>query len=291
MRFRTQLYLMLAPFMVGLVVLVAVPAVVSLAVAFFDYSPLRPTEFPWVGLKQFTDMGKDPLFWTALGNSLLYTLASVPLRMLGALGMALFLERRRRGIGAHRSAAYLPTIIPDVAYGLTWLWIFNPLFGPASQVLSTFGQGNQTWLLEEGGARSIVVAMGVWQIGEGMVIMLAALRDIPNDLYDAALVDGAGWLARLRSLILPVIAPTFLLLTFRTTIVTLQDNFSPAYVVTQGGPYFATYYLPYKIYVDAFQNFNFSYGAALLMILYAVSALIVFVQYITTRRWSVAAYE
>jgi multiple sugar transport system permease protein len=291
MRFRTQLYLMLAPFVVGLVALVAIPAVGSLPIAFFDYSPLRPTEFSWVGLEQFAQLGKDSLFWTALGNSLLYTLISVPLRMAGALGMALFLERRRRGVGAYRSAAYLPTIIPDVAYGLTWLWVFNPLFGPVSQMLRAFGQGNQAWLVEEWGARSIVIAMGAWQIGEGIVIMLAALRDIPNDLYDSALVDGAGLLARLRSLVLPLIAPTFLLLTFRTTVVTLQDNFSPAYVVTQGEPYYATYYLPYKIYVDSFQNFEFSYGAAMILVMYAASALIVFLQYTTTRRWSVAAYE
>lgn len=291
MRFKTQLYIMLAPFLVGLVVLVAIPAVGSLFVAFYDYSPLRPTVFPWVGLKQFGDLFADPLFWTALGNSLTYTLVSVPLRMLGALGLALFLERRRRGIGGYRSAAYLPTIIPDVAYGLTWLWIFNPLFGPVSQLLKTFGGGNQAWLLDPTGARSIVILMGVWQIGEGIVIMLAALRDIPTDLYDSALVDGAGFLTRLRSLILPLIAPTFLLLTFRTTVITLQDNFSPAYIVTQGNPYYATYYLPYKVYVDAFQNFRFSYGAAAILVMYAATALIVLLQYISTRRWSVAAYE
>src|SRR5207248_10887760 len=119
----------------------------------------------------------------------------------------------------------------------------------------------------------------------------AALRDIPPELHDAALVDGAGMWARLRSLTLPLLAPTFLLLTFRTTVVTLQDNFSPAYIVTQGKPYYATYYLPYKIYVDAFQNFRFSYGAAMILILYSVTLIIVFAQYITTRRWSVAAYD
>jgi multiple sugar transport system permease protein len=291
MRFKTQLYLMLAPFVVGLIILVAIPAIGSLAMAFFNYSPLRPTQFPWAGLDQFIDLKDDPLFWTALGNSLLYTVASVPLRMLGVLIMALFLERRRRGIGAYRSSTYLPTIIPDVAYGLTWLWIFNPLYGPVSQVLQSLGGERQAWLLDTGGARSIVILMGVWQIGEGIVIMLAALRDIPADLYDAALVDGAGFLARLRSLILPLIAPTFLLLTFRTTVITLQDNFSPAYIVTDGNPYYATYFLPLKIYIDSFHDFRFSYGASMIMVMYAVTALIVFFQYLTTRRWSVAAYE
>src|SRR5690349_25024836 len=110
MRFKTQLYLMLAPFIVGLILLVVVPSVGSLAVAFFNYSPLKPTSFPWAGLQNFFDLKDDPLFWTAMGNSLLYTVASVPLRMLGVVAVALFLEKRRRGSSAYSSSAYLPTI-------------------------------------------------------------------------------------------------------------------------------------------------------------------------------------
>lgn len=283
---------MLAPFLLGIAALVVIPATASLAVAFFDYSPLRPTEFPWVGLEQFGQMREDPLFWTALGNSLIYTIVSVPLRMIGALGLALFLEKRRKGIGFYRSAAYIPTIIPDVAYALMWLWIFNPLFGPISQILKTFGLPEQTWLLDPVGAKGAIISMGVWQIGEGIVILLAALRDISPDLHDAAQVDGASWFTRLRMLILPLIAPTFLLLLFRTTIVTLQDNFTPALLVTgRGGPYYATYFLPLKIYENAFQDFRFSYGAAMIWALYAISVIIVFLQFVTTRRWSRSAYE
>src|SRR6188474_435414 len=121
MRYRTQIIIMLAPFLIGLVVLVALPAAASLFVAFLNYSPLRPTTFEWVGLKQFELLKDDPLFWTALWNSLIYTAISVPLRMAGALGLALFLEKRRKGIGVFRSAAYVPTIIPEVAYALMWL--------------------------------------------------------------------------------------------------------------------------------------------------------------------------
>ncbi|HUP27048.1 MAG TPA: sugar ABC transporter permease [Chloroflexia bacterium] len=291
MRYRYQLYLMLAPFVVGLVLLVLFPAVASLAVAFFDYSPLKPTDLPWVGLGQFALLREDRLFWTALGNSLIYTVVSVPLRMVGALGLALFLEKRRKGIGLYRSAAYIPTIIPDVAYALMWLWIFNPLFGPITQVLKTLGLPGQTWLLDPVGAKGAIISMGVWQIGEGIVILLAALRDISPDLHDAALVDGAGWWTRLRLLVMPLIAPTFLLLLFRTTIVSLQDNFTPALLVTAGGPYYATYFLPLKIYQNAFQDFHFSYGAAMIWALYAISVVVVFLQFVTTRRWSTAAYD
>src|SRR4051794_21263851 len=291
MRYRTQLLLMLAPFLVGTIVLVVIPAAASLAVAFFDYSPLSPTSFPFVGFGQFGNLGADPLFWTALGNSLIYTVGSVPLRLAGALGLALLMERRRRGIGSYRAAAYLPTIIPDVAYALVWLWIFNPLFGPINQVLRALHLPEQHWLIDTGGARSIVVLMAAWQVGEGLVIMLAALRDVSPDLHDAALEDGAGWWARHRTVVLPLIAPTFLLLLFRDTIVSLQDNFAPALLVTKGGPHYATLFLPLKIYIDAFQNFRFGYAAAMIWVLYGVTALIVLVQFLSTRRWSEAAYD
>jgi multiple sugar transport system permease protein len=285
---------MLAPFLLGLMVLVVIPATASLAVAFFNYTPLKSTTFPWDGLGQFNLLQQDPQFWRALANSLVYTLLSVPFRMLGVLGLALFLEKRRRGIGAYRAAAYLPTIIPDVAYALTWLWIVNPLFGPVNQILRTLHLPTQSWLVQGAGAMGIVVAMSVWQIGEGVVITLAALRDIPQDLYDVSYMDGAGWLTRVRTLILPLIAPTFLLLLFRTTIVSLQDNFAPSYILTHNNPTFlnySLYFLPLKIFTEAFQNFRFSYAAALVWVMYAVTALIVFVQYISTRRWSEAAYD
>ena len=279
------------PFLLGMVGLVVLPAAASLAVAFFDYTPLHATQFVWSGLDQFVQLGQDPLFWTALGNSLLYTAGAVPLRAAGALGLALLLERRRRGIGVYRAAIYLPTVIPDVAYALVWLWIFNPLFGPISQVLRTLHLPQQSWLIDPNGARAIVIVMAVWQVGVGLVIMLAALRDIPPELYDAALVDGAGFWTRLRKIVLPLIAPTFLLLIFRDTIASLQDNFAPALLVTKGGPHYATLFLPLKIYTDAFQNFRFGYGAAMVWVLYGVTALIVLVQYLSTRRFSEAAYD
>jgi multiple sugar transport system permease protein len=290
MRYKTQLLIMLAPFLFGLTVLVVLPAAGSLMVAFLEYSPLRPFKFDWVGLEKFIQIKNDPLFWTALGNSLLYTGLSVPLRMLGILALALFLEKRRRGIGFYRSAAYLPTIIPDVAYSLVWLWLVNPAFGPINDLLRALHLPTQSWLIDVGGARGIVIGMGLLQIGEGVVIMLAALRDISPELYDVALMDGAGWWTRLRTLVLPLVAPTFVLLLFRTTIVSLQDNFSPALLLTGGGPHYATYFLPYKIYVDTFQNFRFGYGAAMIWFVYVASLVVVFLQHLVTRRWSNAAY-
>lgn len=291
MRYRIQLWLLLTPFLVGMLVLVVIPAAGSLFVAFFDYTPLQPTRFDWIGLQQFADLQNDRLFWTAVGNTVFYTFTSVPLRLAATLGLALLLNQPRRGIRFYRAVAYIPTIIPDVAYALTWLWIFNPLYGPINQVLRSLNLPIQGWLIDVGGARSIVVLMAVWQVGEGLVILLAALRDIPPDLYDAALTDGAGAWDRLRLLVLPLIAPTFLLLTFRNTILSLQDNFAPALLVTQGGPHYATLFLPLKIYFDAFQNFRFGYGAAMLWILYGFTAAVVFVQHMSTRRWSLAAYD
>ena len=130
-------------------------------------------------------------------------------------------------MGFYRAAAYLPTIIPDVAYALVWLWIFNPLFGPVNQLLRSLHLPTQSWIIQGSGAKAIVILMAGWQVGEGLVIMLAALRDISPDLLDAAHMDGAGAWSRLRLVVMPLIAPTFLLLAFRDTIVSLQDNSRP----------------------------------------------------------------
>ena len=134
------LALMLAPYLVGLTLLIVVPGVVAVSLALFEYDLIRPADF--VGLHNFRELAGDQLFWTSLRNSLHYVAFAVPLRLLGALGLALLLHRRFRAVGGYRTAAYLPTVVPDVAYALVWLWIFNPLYGPMNILLGAVGAPN-----------------------------------------------------------------------------------------------------------------------------------------------------
>ena len=273
---------MLLPYLLGTLLLVALPALMSAGLAFTSYDALSPPVF--VGFTNFRLLAADPVVTTAFANSLFFVALAVPLRILGALGLALLLRRPRRGIGGYRAAVYVPTVIPDVAYALIWLWIFNPLFGPVNLALSALGLPLPGWLADEGSARYPFVVMSLFQIGEGFVVLLAALRGLPREYFDAAAVDGAGRWAAFRYLTLPLLMPWLVLLTFRDVVLSFQYTFTPSLVMTGGGPYYATMFLPLLIYEEAFDRFRFGPGSALMLLLFLLSAVIIGGIYLLFRR-------
>ena len=190
-------------------------------------------------------------------------LIASPFRLLGALGFALLLNRPGRGVGAARVAVYLPTVVPDIAWALVWLWILNPLFGPLNQLLALLGLPGPAWGVEEWPARIAIIIMIVWQLGEGFILTLAALQDVPQEYYDQSAVDGSSTVQSFARITLPLIAPLLLIFLMRDTILTLQSNFVPALTVTKGGPNYATTYLPLYIYTNAFDYLRFGYAAAM----------------------------
>jgi multiple sugar transport system permease protein len=273
---------MLLPYLLGTLVLVALPALMSAGLAFTSYDALSPPVF--VGFSNFRLLAADPVVATAFANSLFFVALAVPLRILGALALALLLQRPRRGVGGYRAAVYLPTVIPDVAYALIWLWIFNPLFGPVNVALSALGLPQPGWLADEGTAKFPFVAMSLFQIGEGFVVLLAALRGLPREYFDAGEVDGAGRWASFRYLTLPLLLPWLVLLTFRDVILSFQYTFTPSLVMTGGGPYYSTMFLPLLIYEEAFDRFRFGPGSALMLLLFVLSAAIIGGIYLLFRR-------
>ncbi|MEN9936161.1 MAG: hypothetical protein RLZZ387_2740 [Chloroflexota bacterium] len=271
--YRASLYLMLAPFLVGMLVLVVVPAALSFVLAFTEYDGLTTPE--WRGLGNFQQLLGDQLFLTAARNSLLFVGLSVPARLIAALGLALLLGRARRGSSVYRAAVYLPTIVPSPAYALAWLWIFNPAYGPLNALLGTLGLPTPAWLADTSTALPAIVLMGLFQIGEGLVVLLAGLQEIPRSYYDAADIDGAGAWARLRHITLPLLAPWLLLITIRDIIVSAQSTFAPALLMTGGGPYYATLFVPLLMYQVAFDRLRFGEGAAMMLLVFlGVAALI-----------------
>jgi multiple sugar transport system permease protein len=283
-RSRRQLLVMLAPYLLGLVGLVLLPAVITLALAFTEYDLLRPPR--WVGLGNFTELISDPIFRVALTNSLVFALVAVPLRVLFALGLALLLHRRALGVGSARSAAMLPTAVPEIAYGLLWLWLLNPFYGPINQVLRTGGENGLTmlgrtppqWLTDPTDARAAIITMSLFTMGETFVVLLAARRALPRDVYEmAALEDATGWDV-FRRITLPLMAPVLGLLLVRDAIQSLHFTFVPALVVTDGGPPpYATTYLSLFVYRNGFEYLRYGYAAAatLVMILLTVAAVVV----------------
>jgi multiple sugar transport system permease protein len=265
-----------------------VPAAITFWLALYEYDLIRSPE--WIGIDNFRELADDDVFRTSLRNSLMFIGFAVPLRLAGALAFALLLHQRFRGSGAYRTAAYLPTVVPDVAYALLWLWILNPLYGPLNLLLDAVGAPQGRWLTDPLHAQWAVILMSLFTIGEGFLVALATRQSLPRELYELASLESARPLYVFRRVTLPLMAPTLLLLLFRDTIFSFQANFVPALVIFDGGPPpYATTYLPLFVYQNAFEYLRYGYAAAATLVMFGVTAAIVFAQYLVVRRWRLAA--
>ena len=276
-RYRGTLYLLLAPYLIGVATLVIVPVALSFGLAFTSYDGLSAPR--WRGLGNFRELASDPLFRIAVHNSLIFVALTVPLRMVIALGLALLLRRARRGVGIYRAAIYVPTIVPGVAYALVWLWIFNPRYGPLNGLLERLGLPTPAWLIDHATALPAIALIALFQIGEAFLVLLAGLRDIPDDCRHASALDGAGPFALLRHITLPLLAPWLLLLTIRDIIVSVQNTFTPALLMTGGGPYYATLFVPLLMYETAFDRFRFGLGAAMMLLVLGIVGALILLTY------------
>jgi multiple sugar transport system permease protein len=267
-------------------VLVVLPALAGFGLAFTDFNALQPPRF--VGLANFRALRDDGIFRIAVGNSLFYIALAVPLRLVGALLTARLLLRPFRGAHAARAAVYLPTVIPDLAWSLVWLWILNPIYGPLNQALALVGIAGPAWMAGHTSARLAIVLMMIWQVGEGFVVCLAALQSVPRDLLDQAAIDGSSPWRAFRTVTLPTIAPVLLVLLARDTIFSFQANFVPALIVGRGGgPDYATTVLPMYVYTTAFGYLRFGYAAAMTGAMYAVTGIVLWLQFRVAARWRI----
>ncbi len=290
-RDRRQLALMLAPYLLGLVALVAVPAVVTFALALTEYDLIRSPRF--VGLDNLRELARDEVFHTAVLNSAVFAAIAVPLRVGAALGLALLLHQRFRGAGSARSASVLPTVVPDVAYGLLWLWLLNPLYGPITLFLAWIGPPGETiwglplpqFLTHPNDARAAIILMSVFTIGEGFVLFLVARQSLPAELYELAAIEDATAWSVFRRVTLPLLAPILVLLLLRDTILSFQLNFVPALVVTDGGPPpYSTTYLPLFVYRTGFEYLRYGYASAATLLMFGSTAAAVWLQWLVLRR-------
>jgi len=290
-REQRALGLMLAPYVLGIVGLVLIPFLVTIVMAFADYDLVRAPS--WVGLDNFVELADDPIFRAALGNSLLFAAIAVPLRLVISLGLALLLHRRAAAVGTARTAAMLPYAVPEIAYGLLWLWLLNPLYGPVNQLLriggengaTVFGRTPPQWLTDPVDARAAIILMSLFTIGETFVILLATRRALPGEVYElAAIEDATGWDV-VRRVTLPLMAPVLVLLLLRDAILSLQISFVPALVVTDGGPPpYSTTYLSLFVYRNAFEYLRYGYAAAATAVMLLLTLAAVALQWRLVRR-------
>ena len=268
--------LLLAPYLLGGALLVVLPAALTFGLSLTEYDLLTSPRFS--GLDNFEELLGDRILRTALLNSLLFLAIAVPLRLLAAVGMALLLHGRARGRGAQRTAVYLPTVVPDVAFALLFLFLLNPVYGPVNALLGGLGLPEPAWLSTPAGAMAAVVIVATFTVGEGFVVALATRQELPEELYDLAKLEGSRPSHTLRRVTLPLMRPTLALLAFRDTAFALQVSFVPALIVTGTGPDRATLFLPQFIYDAAFEELRYGYAATVTLTLFALTGLIVAAQ-------------
>lgn len=271
-----------APYVAGLVVLLLVPTAAAAVLAVTEYYGFEPPRF--TGLDNVRRAVSDELFLTSLRNVALVAVVAVPLRVLLAVGAALVLATRFRGAAAGRVAAYLPSVVPDAAWALLWLWLLNPLYGPLPAVLRSVGVGGPGFLTDPTAARVGIALMFALQVGESFVVALAARRAIPERLYEAAAVESARPSYVLRRLTLPLMAPLLGLLALRDLVLLLQVSFLPVLLVTEGGPRDATLTPPLYLYQRAFVYGELGYASALSVLLLLLTALALAAQGLVLRR-------
>jgi multiple sugar transport system permease protein len=261
-------YLFIAPAMLGLVVFTFGPILAALYFSFTRYNVLAAPV--WVGLDNYGALARDRIFVQSLWNTVYYTVGTIPFKIGVGLALALLLNQKLRGVGLFRGLYYLPQITSIVAVSIVWLYLYNPQVGLFNAALEAVGLPRQLWLLDPKLALPSVMVLGVWKsVGLGMVVYLAGLQGIPEQFYEAAKIDGAGRWASFWSVTLPLLGPTTFFLTVVNMIGTFQV-FDQIYVMTNGGPAYATSTVVYQIYLQAFQQFHMGYASAIAVVLFLI---------------------
>jgi multiple sugar transport system permease protein len=273
----------LAPTLLGLAVLSAGPILATLAISLTKWDLLTVPKL--TGLDNYFALLSDDRFRKALRNTFFYTIVSVPLGLTIALGLALALNYKIRGIAFIRTAYFLPVVTSTIAIALVWQWIYSPDSGLLNQVLESFGIPSQRWLSDPTLAMPAIVAMSIWQgLGVNVIIFLAGLQAIPSDLLDAASVDGAARWARFRNVILPLLTPAI----FFTGVLSLIAGFQvfdQIFVLIKPRPTDATITVVYFIYENGFKFFKMGYASAASWILFLIVALFTAIYFWSQNRW------
>lgn len=276
-------YLFISPWLLGFIGLTASPMLLSLYYSFTDYTLMEPIS--WIGFNNYIKIfTADAKFLTSVKVTFLYVLASVPLKLLAALFVAMILNKAVRGISAYRTAIYFPSLIGgSIAVSLLWRNIFG-VDGFFNEILRTFGIQGQGWITNPSTALWSLIMLTVWQFGSSMVIFLAGLKQIPSDLYEASSVDGAGRLTQFFRITVPMLSPTIYFNLVMGVINSFQ-MFTSAYVITNGGPMNSTYVYALYLYERAFNRYQLGYASALawimLLMIVVVSAIIA----VTSKYW------
>jgi multiple sugar transport system permease protein len=240
----------------------------------------------WVGLANYHAMiALDPLSRVSFLNTLYYVVGTVPIGVAFSLLFAVAMNQKIRGVILYRTAYFLPVISSTVAISLLWEWIYHPEYGLLNFLLGLLGLPAMRWLSEPSTAMPAIIILSIWRgLGFNMVIFLAGLQAIPQELYEAAEIDGGGSIARFRWVTIPMLSPTIFFVAVLTIISSFQV-FDQTYVMTKGGPLNATTTIVFYIFEEAFEWFHMGYASALGYVLFAIILVFTLVQFRLERLW------
>ena len=277
-------YLFLLPWLVGFFGLTLIPMIASLYFSFTQYDMLTPA-IP-VGLKNYESLFADGRFINSLKVTFKYVIVSVPLQLSFALLVALMLKKNRRGVKVYRAMYYLPSLFGgSVAVSILWRQLFNKE-GVFNQILAVFGIEGKNWIATPSSALNTLIVLAVWQFGASMVIFLASLKQIPEDYYEAATLDGAGKIAQFFRITLPLLTP-MVFFNIVMQVINAFQSFNSAYIISNGsgGPLDSTLFYSLYLYIKAFNHFQMGYASAMAWILLLIIAVVTGLMFLFAKFW------
>lgn len=266
---------MLLPNILGFLMFMLIPVVATLVLSFMKYDMLTPAQF--IGVQNYVDMFHDPIVWQVTGNTLLYTVLTVPVGMCISLLLAVFLDQNIAFKRFYRAAFFLPSITSMVVVAIVWQWIYNPDYGLLNFFLGFLGIKGPKWLLDTKTALISIAIVGIWKnAGYNMLIFLSGLQGISTSYYEAAELDGASKIQQFLYITVPMLKPTTFFI-FIMSVISSFQVFDQVMLMTKGGPGRATSVLVHYLYQNAFTYFKLGYACAIAYLLFFIIMVITLV--------------
>lgn len=281
-QFRTGI-LMISPWVIGFILFLFIPLVISVFMSLTNYTVLTPPEF--VGLDNYiTILTDDPLIWKSLGITFLYAVTAVPCQLVFGFALANLLNLKLKGMTFFRTIFYVPTLVVSVSAALLWKQMLGTDFGVVNYVLGLFGIAKIAWL---DGLKEVIISVmliSLWQSGKMMIINLAGLQSIPTELYEAADIDGCGKLRQIFVITLPLTTPV-LFMNLLLGLIGAFKSFTMFRVLTDGGPNDSSLVYMLYLYRNAFQNYKLGYANAMSIVLFVIVGILTVIVYKSSKSW------
>lgn len=275
-------YLFISPWIIGFLCFILGPIVASLFLSFTDWDLFTPPK--WVGFENYVNLMQDKIFWKTVYNTIYFALISVPLTMILSLGMAYLLAHKMRGMSFFRTIFYLPALVPIVASSMIFKFILAPDTGVINRFLALFGIDGPAWLLDPTWVKMSFIFLAIWGVGANMVLLLAAIQGVPEELYESAEMDGASKFKKFVHITIPIISPVIFFNLIMGIIGSLQA-FSQIYILTGGGPNNASNMMVPYLFSNAFEFYKMGYASSIAWVLFIIIIIFTVIVFKSSSMW------